>query len=54
MAKKHEVKEVEVKSVMRSYRMKIRLVNAMNDPKINKNDLVNVAVEKELKLRGLI
>lgn len=51
---KEKVKEIEVKSVMRSYRIKTHIANALNDPKINKNKLVNEAIEKELKARGLL
>lgn len=54
MAKEKEIKEIEVKSVMRSYRIKTKLANALNDPKINKNKLVNEAIEKELKARGIL
>ena len=51
---KDNTHEVEVKSVMRSYRIKKHLADALNDPKINKNKLVNEAIEKELKAKGLL
>lgn len=45
---------IEVKTIMRSYRIDMDLAEALNTSDINKNKLVNTAIRCELVKRGLL